>query len=86
MAAFQASWHASSSGAALGSVDNTPITKTDKPISFTLTTGENYNGKTVRVLYIHQGEVKTAQSVVSNAAGGEVTIQASEVSPYLILS
>ncbi len=61
------------------------ISELDEPVAICLTTGRNYSGRSVRVLYIHDGEVRTAASSVdqSNAA---VTILAREFSPYIILS
>ena len=58
----------------------------DKPIEFQLITGENYTGKTVRVLYIHGDTVKTAESAVTDRENGVVTVKAQEFSPYVILS
>ncbi len=61
------------------------ISELDEPVAICLTTGRNYSGRSVRILYIHDGEVRTAASSVdqNNAA---VTILAREFSPYIILS
>lgn len=62
------------------------LSKIDHLISFHLTTGENYTGRSVRVLYLHNGEVKTAGSSVVDAATGLVSVLTQEFSPYAILS
>ena len=62
------------------------ISQTASKIDFLLTTGQDLSRKTVRVLYLHNDEVKTAQAQLSNAANGVVTVQADEFSPYVILS
>lgn len=72
-------------GQALGSVEKTAITET-APIIFTLTTGQNFSGKTVRMLYVHNDAVGTAASSVTDAANGVVNVTASKFSPYVILS
>lgn len=70
----------------LSSVEKMPVATLTDPITITLTTGENYSGKTVRVLYIHNDEVKTADAKVEDAAKGVISVQASEFSHYFILS
>lgn len=61
------------------------ISELDEPVAIRLTTGQNYSGRTVRVLYIHDGEVRTAASSVDQNSAA-VTVQAREFSPYIILS
>lgn len=75
-----------SSNAQIGETATVNVTKTATPIEFKLTTGNDLTGKTVRVLYLHNSEVKTAESSVSDAANGVVTVTANEFSPYAILS
>ena len=76
---------AKKTGIAFDQVAGFAITELDETIAIHLTTGQNYSGRTVRVLYIHNGEVKTASSLV-DADNAAVTIQAKEFSPYIILS
>ena len=76
---------AKKAGATLAQVPGFAITELDETIAIHLTTGQNYSGRTVRVLYIHNGDVKTASSLV-DADNAAVTIQAKEFSPYIILS
>ena len=72
-------------GSAFDQVEGFAITELDDTFAIHLTTGQNYSGRTVRVLYIHGGTVRTASSSVAegNAA---VIIHAKEFSPYIILS
>ena len=76
---------AKKAGIAFDQVEGFAITELDDTFAIHLTTGQNYSGRTVRVLYIHNGEVKTASSLV-DADNAAVTIQAKEFSPYIILS
>ena len=76
---------AKKAGATLDQVAGFAITELDDPIAIKLTTGQDHSNKTVRVLYIHNGEVKTASSLV-DADNAAVTVQAKEFSPYIILS
>ena len=76
---------AKKAGATLDQVPGFAITELDDPIAIKLTTGQDHSNKTVRVLYIHNGDVKTASSLV-DADNAAVTIQAKEFSPYIILS
>ena len=76
---------AKKAGATLDQVPGFAITELDDPIAIKLITGQDHSNKTVRVLYIHNGEVKTASSLV-DADNADVTVQAREFSPYIILS
>ena len=76
---------AKKAGATLDQVPGFAITELDDPIAIKLITGQNHSNKTVRVLYIHNGDVKTASSLV-DADNAAVTVQAKEFSPYIILS
>ncbi len=73
------------SAAAFDKVDRFPIHELDEPANICLTTGQSYAGLSVRVLYIHGGEVREAVSMV-DAGAGAVVILAREFSPYAILS
>ena len=70
----------------IGRADNIHITKTGRKIHFLLSTGEDYTGMDVRVLYLHDGKVKTADSIVVDAQNGIISVYANEFSPYVILS
>ena len=69
----------------LGSVEKITLHKTNAPLDITLKTGLNLNEQAVRVLYLHDGAVKTASASVQDAADGVIALQASEFSPYIIL-
>ena len=62
------------------------IKKLNNAIAIELTTGEDYTGKSVRVIHIHDGKVKQAKAYVKDAAKGIVVIEANEFSPYIILA
>ena len=72
-------------GSAFGQVEGFAITELDDTFAIHLTTGQNYSGRTVRVLYIHGGTVRAASSSV-DADNAAVIIHAKEFSPYIILS
>ncbi len=76
---------AKKSGTTFDLIETFPITELDEAVPIHLTTGQDYSGKTVRVLYIHGGQVRTAEASVDQAAAA-VTIRAREFSPYIILS
>lgn len=69
----------------LQSIEKQNLTETE-PIVFQLTTGQDFTGKSVRVLFIHNEQVETAQSSVADAENGIVNVTASKFSPYIILS
>lgn len=73
-------------GKKVDSVENISVTRLSSPIDFQLNTGKNFTDKTVRVLYIHDDAIKTADSKVVNAEQGIVYVNASEFSPYVVLS
>ena len=72
-------------GSAFDQVEGFAITELDDTFAIHLTTGQNYSGRTVRVLYIHGGTVRAASSSV-DADNAAVIIHAKEFSPYIILS
>lgn len=72
-------------GSVFGQVEGFAITELDDTFAIHLTTGQNYSGRTVRVLYIHGGTVRAASSSV-DADNAAVIIHAKEFSPYIILS
>ena len=76
---------AKKAGVAFDQVEGFAITELDDTFAIHLTTGQNYSGRTVRVLYIHGGEVRAASSSV-DADNAAVIIHAKEFSPYIILS
>ena len=71
----------------IGRVESAPIKRTNAPIVFTLTTGQDLTGKDVRVLHVldSNGSTKVANSTVKDAANGVVEVTASSFSPYIIL-
>ena len=76
---------AKKTGIAFDQVAGFAITELDDTFAIHLTTGQNYSGRTVRVLYIHGGTVRAASSSV-DADNAAVIIHAKEFSPYIILS
>ena len=76
---------AKKAGVAFDQVEGFAITELDDTFAIHLTTGQNYSGRTVRVLYIHGGTVRAASSSV-DADNAAVIIHAKEFSPYIILS
>lgn len=76
---------AKKAGVAFDRVEGFAITELDDTFAIHLTTGQNYSGRTVRVLYIHGGTVRAASSSV-DADNAAVIIHAKEFSPYIILS
>ena len=76
---------AKKAGVAFDQVEGFAITELDDTFAIHLTTGQNYSGRTVRVLYIHGGTVRAASSSV-DADSAAVIIHAKEFSPYIILS
>ena len=76
---------AKKTGIAFDQVEGFAITELDDTFAIHLTTGQNYSGRTVRVLYIHGGTVRAASSSV-DADNAAVIIHAKEFSPYIILS
>ena len=76
---------AKKAGVAFDQVEGFAIHELDEPADICLTTGQNYSGRTVRVLYIHGGTVRAASSSV-DADNAAVIIHAKEFSPYIILS
>ena len=76
---------AKKAGVAFDQVEGFAITELDDTFAIHLTTGQNYSGRTVRVLYIHGGTVRAASSSV-DAGNAAVIIHAKEFSPYIILS
>ena len=76
---------AKKAGVAFDQVEGFAITELDDTFAIHLTTGQNYSGRTVRVLYIHGGTVRAASSSV-DADNAAVIIRAKEFSPYIILS
>ena len=72
----------------IGRVESAPIKKTNTPIVFTLTTGQNLTGKDVRVLHVldSNGSTEVANSTVKDAVYGVVEVTASSFSPYIILA
>lgn len=76
---------AKKAGVAFDQVAGFAITELDDTFAIHLTTGQNYSGRTVRVLYIHGGTVRAASSSV-DADNAAVIIHAKEFSPYIILS
>lgn len=76
---------AKKTGVAFDQVEGFAITELDDTFAIHLTTGQNYSGRTVRVLYIHGGTVRAASSSV-DADNAAVIIHAKEFSPYIILS
>ena len=71
-------------GSAFDQVEGFAITELDDTVAIHLTTGQDYSGRNVRVLYIHGSQVKSAQSSVDKASA-TVTVYAKEFSPYIIL-
>lgn len=71
----------------IGRVESAPIKRTNAPIVFTLTTGQDLTGKDVRVLHVldSNGSTEVANSTVKDAANGVVEVTASSFSPYIIL-
>lgn len=76
---------AKKAGVAFDQVEGFAITELDDTFAIHLTTGQNYSGRTVRVLYVHGGTVRAASSSV-DADNAAVIIHAKEFSPYIILS
>lgn len=76
---------AKKAGVAFDQVKGFAITELDDTVAIHLTTGQDYSGRNVRVLYIHGSQVKSAQFSVDKASA-TVTIYAKEFSPYIILS
>lgn len=76
---------AKKAGIAFDQVEGFAITELDDTVAIHLTTGQDYSGRNVRVLYIHGSQVKSAQSSVDKASA-TVTVYAKEFSPYIILS
>ena len=76
---------AKKAGVAFDQVEGFAITELDDTFAIHLTTGHNYSGGTVPVLYIHGGTVRAASSSV-DADNAAVIIHAKEFSPYIILS
>lgn len=76
---------AKKAGVTFDQVEGFAITELDDTFAIHLTTGQNYSGRTVRVLYIHGGAVRAASSSV-DADNAAVIIHAKEFSPYIILS
>lgn len=76
---------AKKAGVAFDQVEGFAITELDDTFAIHLTTGQNYSGRTVRVLYIHGGTVRAASSSM-DADNAAVIIHAKEFSPYIILS
>ena len=76
---------AKKAGVAFDQVEGFAITELDDTFAIHLTTGQNYSGRTVRVLYIHGSTVRAASSSV-DADNAAVIIHAKEFSPYIILS
>ena len=76
---------AKKAGIAFDQIEGFAITELDDTFAIHLTTGQNYSGRTVRVLYIHGGTVRAASSSV-DADNAAVIIYAKEFSPYIILS
>lgn len=76
---------AKKAGVAFDQVEGFAITELDDTFAIHLTTGQNYSGRTVRVLSIHGGTVRAASSSV-DADNAVVIIHAKEFSPYIILS
>ena len=70
----------------VGTVDNVYLTETDDKITFDLTTGDDYTNKSVRVLYLHDDQVKEAEFAVTDKANGKISIKANEFSPYAVLT
>lgn len=75
---------AKKAGVAFDQVEGFAITELDDTVAIHLTTGQDYSGRNVRVLYIHGSQVKSAQSSVDKASA-TVTVYAKEFSPYIIL-
>ena len=75
---------AKKAGIAFDQVEGFAITELDDTVAIHLTTGQDYSGRNVRVLYIHGSQVKSAQSSVDKASA-TVTVYAKEFSPYIIL-
>lgn len=76
---------AKKAGVAFDRVEGFAITELDDTFAIHLTTGQNYSGRTVRVLYIHGSTVRAASSSM-DADNAAVIIHAKEFSPYIILS
>ena len=76
---------AKKAGVAFDQVKGFAITELDDTVAIHLTTGQDYSGRNVRVLYIHGSQVKSAQFSVDKTSA-TVTIYAKEFSPYIILS
>lgn len=76
---------AKKAGGTFDQVAGFAITELDDTFAIHLTTGQNYSGRTVRVLYIHGGTVRATSSSV-DADNAAVIIHAKEFSPYIILS
>ena len=69
----------------LGKMDSVSIHSLKDPVIFELSTGKDFTGKEVRVLYLHENQVKSAKANITKERG-IVELYANEFSPYVILS